>query len=106
MAEVFVGKNFGHRLQTTKSTKILPLKNYLLYGIVFNHISTHTYFYLYIQVESLLAKHDWIARDRPYFGKANTAYDFSANEPREVEKKLAKLQEQKVPFQCCILRLP
>ena len=50
------------------------------------------------QVESLLAKHDWIARDRQYFGKANTAYDFSANEPREVEKKLAKLQEQKVPL--------
>lgn len=47
------------------------------------------------RVESLLSKHDWIARDRQFFGKANTAYDFTANEPREVEKKLAKLHEQK-----------
>ena len=31
-AQVFVGKIFGHRLQTTKSTKILPLENYPLYG--------------------------------------------------------------------------
>lgn len=48
------------------------------------------------QVESLLTKYDWIARDKRYFGQANTAYDFTTNEPREVEEKLAKLQEQKV----------
>ena len=28
VAQVFVGKIFLHRLQTTKSTKILPLENY------------------------------------------------------------------------------
>ena len=33
VAQVFVGKFFVHRLQTTKSMKILPLKNYPLYGI-------------------------------------------------------------------------
>lgn len=49
-----------------------------------------------LQVESLLSKHDWIARDRQYFGQPNTAYDFGSNDPREVERKLAKLQEQKV----------
>ena len=32
VAQVFVGKIFVHRLQTTKSTKILPLENYPLYG--------------------------------------------------------------------------
>ena len=32
VAQVFVGKVFVHRLQTTKSTKILPLENYPLYG--------------------------------------------------------------------------
>ena len=36
VAQVFVGKIFVHRLQTTKSTKILPLENYPLYGSL-NH---------------------------------------------------------------------
>ena len=34
VAQVFVGKIFVHRLQTTKSTKILPLENYLLYSTI------------------------------------------------------------------------
>ncbi len=54
-----------------------------------------------MQVESLLSKYDWIARDKQYFGQPNTAYDFTTNQPREVEKKLAKLQEQKVRVACC-----
>ena len=32
VAQVFVGKIFVHRLQTTKSTKILSLEYYPLYG--------------------------------------------------------------------------
>ena len=34
VAQVFVGKIFVHRLQTMKSTKILPPENYPLYGIL------------------------------------------------------------------------
>ena len=34
VAQVFVGKIFVHRLQTTKSTKILSLENYPLYGSI------------------------------------------------------------------------
>ena len=37
VAQVLVGKIFVHRLQTTKSTKILPLENYPLYGIIIVH---------------------------------------------------------------------
>ena len=33
VAQVFVGKIFVYRLQTTKSTKILPLENYPLYTV-------------------------------------------------------------------------
>ena len=44
----------------------------------------------------MLAKYDWIATDKQYFGQANTAYDFGANDPKEVSRRLAKLHEQKV----------
>lgn len=46
------------------------------------------------RVEAMLAKYEWIASDRQYFGRANTAYDFAANDPREVARRLGKLQEQ------------
>jgi structural maintenance of chromosome 2 len=47
------------------------------------------------RVEALLSKHEWIATDRQYFGKANTAYDFGANNPDTVSRRLTKLEEQK-----------
>ena len=49
-----------------------------------------------VQVEALLAKYEWIATDRRYFGQPNTAYDFGANDPKEVARRLTKLQAQKV----------
>lgn len=48
------------------------------------------------KVEALLSKYEWIATDRQYFGQPNTAYDFGANDPKEVARRLTKLQEQKV----------
>ena len=48
------------------------------------------------KVETLLSKYEWIATDRQYFGQPNTAYDFGANDPKEVARRLTKLQEQKV----------
>ena len=48
------------------------------------------------QVEAMLAKYEWITGDRQYFGQPNTAYDFQANDPKEVGRRLTKLQEQKV----------
>ena len=49
-----------------------------------------------MQVESMLAKHEWIATDRQFFGQPNTAYDFTAYKIKEVVRRLEKLQEQKV----------
>jgi len=49
-----------------------------------------------VQVEAMLAKYEWIAADRQYFGKANTAYDFGANDPAGVSTRLSTLEEQKV----------
>ena len=51
------------------------------------------------QVEDLLAKHDWIATEKQYFGKVNTAYDFGAYNLKEASRKLARLQEEKVSEQ-------
>ena len=36
VAQVFVGKIFVHRLQSTKSMKILPLENYPLHSMLIN----------------------------------------------------------------------
>ena len=49
-----------------------------------------------VQVEAMLSKYEWIAADRQYFGKANTAYDFGANDPAGVSRRLSNLEEQKV----------
>lgn len=48
------------------------------------------------QVDSLLAKYDWIATDKQFFGEPNTAYDFEKTDPKESEKKIGTLQQQKV----------
>ena len=41
----------------------------------------------------MLAKHDWIATEKQYFGQPNTAYDFEAIDPKEAARKLNKLEE-------------
>lgn len=43
----------------------------------------------------MLSEHEWIAEDRNFFGKPNTAYDFRANDPVEAGKKISKLEETK-----------
>ncbi|KAK3612696.1 hypothetical protein CHS0354_042222 [Potamilus streckersoni] len=47
------------------------------------------------QVEAMLQQYDWIADEKKYFGQPNTAYDFKANDPKESERRIQKLQEQK-----------
>eukprot|EP00112_Aurelia_sp_Birch-Aquarium-sp1_P013858 Seg2963.2 transcript_id=Seg2963.2/GoldUCD/mRNA.D3Y31 product="Structural maintenance of chromosomes protein 2" protein_id=Seg2963.2/GoldUCD/D3Y31 len=47
------------------------------------------------RVENMLAKHDWISTEKEYFGQANTAYDFTATDPKEAQRKLVKLEETK-----------
>ena len=49
----------------------------------------------YLQVESLLEKYEWIATEKQYFGQANTAYDFTNSDPKDVARRLQKLQETK-----------
>ena len=48
-----------------------------------------------LQVESLLQSYDWIVDEKKYFGQPNTAYDFTANNPKEAEKRITKLQDSK-----------
>lgn len=48
------------------------------------------------QVEDMLAKYEWIAVDRKFFGQPNTAYDFQATDPKEAQKKIQKLEATKV----------
>ncbi|XP_072023463.1 LOW QUALITY PROTEIN: structural maintenance of chromosomes protein 2-like [Amphiura filiformis] len=47
------------------------------------------------KVESLLEKYEWIATEKQYFGQANTAYDFTNSDPKDVARRLQKLQETK-----------
>ena len=49
-----------------------------------------------LQIDNVLTKNDWISSEQQYFGQPNTAYDFTAHDPREAQKKISKLQEQKV----------
>ena len=43
----------------------------------------------------MLEKYEWIANEKQYFGQANTAYDFEANDPKEAAKQLSRLNEIK-----------
>ncbi|XP_063962913.1 structural maintenance of chromosomes protein 2-like [Lytechinus pictus] len=47
------------------------------------------------RVENLMAKYEWIASERQFFGQPNTAYDFSSSDPKENGRRLQKLQETK-----------
>ena len=46
-------------------------------------------------MEHYLQQYEWITTERKYFGQANTAYDFEANNPKEASRRLQKLQETK-----------
>uniref|UniRef100_A0A0P4WHI6 Structural maintenance of chromosomes protein n=1 Tax=Scylla olivacea TaxID=85551 RepID=A0A0P4WHI6_SCYOL len=46
-------------------------------------------------VKQLLSAHEWIAEDRKFFGKPNTGYDFSANDPVEAGRRITRLEEAK-----------
>ena len=50
---------------------------------------------LHPQVEQMLEKYEWISNERQFFGQPNTAYDFAANDMKEVSRRLSKLQETK-----------
>ena len=47
------------------------------------------------QVEQMLQKYDWIASERSFFGQPNSAFDFAANDMKDVSRRLSKLQETK-----------
>lgn len=47
------------------------------------------------QVEQMLQKYDWIANERNFFGQPNSAFDFAANDMKDVSRRLSKLQETK-----------
>ena len=51
--------------------------------------------FVVVQVEHYLQQYEWITTERKYFGQANTAYDFEANNPKEASRRLQKLQETK-----------
>jgi structural maintenance of chromosome 2 len=46
-------------------------------------------------VKQLTEKHSWIETERKFFGKANTAYDFKAHDPKDAESRLGQLEQQK-----------
>ena len=43
----------------------------------------------------MLEKYEWISNEKQFFGQPNTAYDFAANDMKEVSRRLSKLQETK-----------
>ncbi|XP_067931601.1 structural maintenance of chromosomes protein 2-like [Watersipora subatra] len=47
------------------------------------------------EVENLKQKYDWIADEQQYFGQANSAYDFSQNDPERTASQISKLQEKR-----------
>ena len=51
--------------------------------------------HLRFQVEKMISDYQWIDNERKYFGNADTAYDFEANDMKEVSRRLTKLQETK-----------
>ena len=46
-------------------------------------------------VTQLTEKYGWIESERKFFGKANTAYDFKAHDPKDAESRLGQLEQQK-----------
>ena len=53
-------------------------------------------FFSFDKIDFIVSKNDWISSEQQYFGQPNTAYDFTAHDPKEVQRKMSKLQEQKV----------
>lgn len=48
-----------------------------------------------IQMLQLSNKYDWIEKEKHQFGNRGGLYDFHENDPKEVEKRLSKLEETK-----------
>ncbi|XP_054034949.1 structural maintenance of chromosomes protein 2 [Dryobates pubescens] len=46
-------------------------------------------------ISKIMEEHPWIASEKQFFGQPGTAYDFKANDPKDVAVKLQKLQEKK-----------
>ncbi|XP_026292869.1 structural maintenance of chromosomes protein 2 [Frankliniella occidentalis] len=46
-------------------------------------------------MENLSNKYEWIEKDKSQFGNRGGLYDFQENNPKETEKRLAKLEETK-----------
>jgi len=46
-------------------------------------------------VENMLEEYEWISEERKFFGQPNTAYDFKATNPKEAQKRIAKLEDTK-----------
>ncbi|XP_040571825.2 LOW QUALITY PROTEIN: structural maintenance of chromosomes protein 2-like [Lepeophtheirus salmonis] len=46
-------------------------------------------------VKLMVEQYEWINDDRQFFGKPNTAYDFSTTDPKEAGRKINKLEETK-----------
>ena len=43
----------------------------------------------------MLEKYEWICNEKQFFGQPNTAFDFAANDMKDVSRRLSKLQETK-----------
>lgn len=59
------------------------------------NITSTKFIFLPHQVEQMLQKYDWIASERNFFGQPNSAFDFAANDMKDVSRRLSKLQETK-----------
>ncbi|XP_054253606.1 structural maintenance of chromosomes protein 2 [Indicator indicator] len=46
------------------------------------------------KINKMMKEYPWIASEKQFFGQPDTAYDFKANNPKDVAVKLQKLQEK------------
>lgn len=46
-------------------------------------------------MEQLSEKYEWIEKDKHQFGTRGGLYDFHDNDPKDIEKRLNKLEENK-----------